>query len=393
MRFEKMTEYLDSLEEKYGIPASDCKVTKNHEIIYRKLTGYADYEKKISLTENHMFRLFSATKLFTMTAVLQLVERGKLGLYDNLTEYLPEFGQLFVADKFEFGFPIHWPQTGEPCHLAHSQIRIIDLMTMTAGLSYDTGAKELMEIKEKSNNQAGTREVVAEMAKMPLIYEPQTRWSYSLGHDVLAAVVEVVSGMKFSEYLKKNIFEPLGITDLYFHWDKDEKLAKRICAIYMGKFGTDEIKPDDGTLSDGFKITENYESGGAGLAGTVDAYSIFADALSHGGVGTNGNRILGEEMIRLFMTGYTTGIMQDDFEMTGKKGYRYGLGVRVLKDASASRSPIGEFGWDGAAGAYVLIDPIHQISIFYAQHIVGFPKVYSEIHPVIRDLVYEGLQA
>ena len=131
-----------------------------------------------------------------MTAVLQLVEQGKLGLYDNLTNYLPEFGCLFVADKFEFKFPIHWPQAGEPCHLAHNQIRIIDLMTMTAGLSYDTGAAELMAIKEKSNNQAGTREVVAEMAKMPLIYEPQTRWSYSLGHDVLAAVVEVVSGTK-----------------------------------------------------------------------------------------------------------------------------------------------------------------------------------------------------
>lgn len=85
-----------------------------------------------------------------MTAVLQLVEQGKLGLYDNLTNYLPEFGCLFVADKFEFKFPIHWPQAGEPCHLAHNQIRIIDLMTMTAGLSYDTGAAELMAIKEKA---------------------------------------------------------------------------------------------------------------------------------------------------------------------------------------------------------------------------------------------------
>ena len=180
MNFEKLTEYLDSLEEKYGIPENDCKVTKEHEVIYRKVTGHADYKKKVPLTASHMFRLFSATKLFTMTAVLQLVEQGKLGLYDNLTNYLPEFGCLFVADKFEFKFPIHWPQAGEPCHLAHNQIRIIDLMTMTAGLSYDTGAAELMAIKEKSNNQAGTREVVAEMAKMPLIYEPQTRWSYSL---------------------------------------------------------------------------------------------------------------------------------------------------------------------------------------------------------------------
>ena len=97
-------------------------------------------------------------------------------------------------------------------------------------------------------------------------------------------------------------------------------------------------------------------------------------------------------MIRLFMTGYTTGVMQDDFVVTGKKGYRYGLGVRVLNDTAESKSPVGEFGWDGAAGAYVMIDPVNHISIFYAQHIVGFPKVYSEIHPVIRDLVYEALE-
>ena len=101
MNFEKLTEYLDSLEEKYGIPANDCKVTKEHEVIYRIVTGHADYKKKVPLTASHMFRLFSATKLFTMTAVLQLVEQGKLGLYDNLTNYLPEFGCLFVADKFE----------------------------------------------------------------------------------------------------------------------------------------------------------------------------------------------------------------------------------------------------------------------------------------------------
>ena len=145
-------------------------------------------------------------------------------------------------------------------------------------------------------------------------------------------------------------------------------------------------------LLDGFKITENYESGGAGLAGTVDAYSLFADALCNGGVGVTGKRILGEKMIRLFMTGYTTGIMQDDFVVTGKKGYRYGLGVRVLNDTAESKSPVGEFGWDGAAGAYVMIDPVYHISSFYAQHIVGFPKVYSEIHPVIRDLVYEALE-
>ena len=136
-------------------------------------------------------------------------------------------------------------------------------------------------------------------------------------------------------------------------------------------------------------ITERYESGGAGLVGTVDAYSTFIDALCNGGVGANGCRILSEESVRMFMVPYTTGQMSADFAVTGKTGYEYGLGVRVLVDGTVSKSPVGEFGWDGAAGAYVLVDPVNKISIFYAQHVVGYPKAFSEIHPVIRDLAYE----
>ena len=389
MSFEKLTDYLEGLEEKYGVPACDCIVTKNHEVVYRHLTGHFDYEKMIPLRDDCLYRLFSATKVVTMTAAMQLIEKGKLGLYDELTDYIPEFGKLKVADEFKFEFPLHWPTNDDPCHLAHNSIRIIDLMTMTAGMNYNTMAPELMELKEKTNNEASTLEVVKEMAKMPLLHDPRTRYGYSLAHDIIAAVIEVVTGLKFSEYLKKNIFEPLGVSDFYF--TIDEEVKKRVPAMYAGEFGTTNIKPDDGVQADSFKITKNYESGGAGLIASVEAYSVFIDALANDGVAKNGNRILSHDSIKLFMTPYTTGTMQEDFDMSGKVGYSYGLGVRVLTDKSASRSPLGEFGWDGAAGAYVLADPINKISIFYAQHIMGFPIVYSEIHPQIRDLVYEEL--
>lgn len=388
MNFNKLREYMDSLHKEYGVPAAACRITKDHQVVFNHMTGYSDFEKTVPLSEDTLFRLFSATKVVTMTAVLQLVEKGKLGLYDEVYRYLPEFGHMMVADSFEFKFPIKWPKSTDRCHLAHNSIRIIDLMTMTAGLSYDTHSDELMEIKRHSNNQASTREVVAAIAKMPLVYEPRTRYSYGLGHDVLAAVVEVVSGQKFSDYLKDNIFDPLGIKDFYFHWD-DKNLSDRICALYTGVFGSDEIKPDDGFMSDSFKVTANYESGGAGLAGTAEAYSTFIDALSNNGVGANGARILSEESVKLFTIPYTTGQMSKDFAASGKTGYEYGLGVRVLVEQNASKSPVGEFGWDGAAGAYALVDPFNHISIFYAQHIMNFIKVYSEIHPKIRDLAYE----
>ena len=389
MNFDKLTHYIDSLEKEYGIHAADCKITKDHQMVYRHMAGYADYDNKVPLSENNLFRLFSATKVITMTAVLQLVERGKLFLYDEVRQYLPEFDRLLVADSFEFKFPLTWPVREDKCHLANNSIRIIDLMTMTAGLSYDTDARELMEIKRSSNNQATTREVVARIAKLPLTYEPRTRWGYGLGHDVLAAVIEVVSGMKFSDYLNKNICAPLGIKDFGFSWKGEA--AERVCALYMGVFGTDDIVPDDGVRSDTFKITDNYESGGAGLVGTVDAYSTVIDALCNGGLSADGTRILGSEMIELLTREYTQGRMREDFQMTGKKGYGYGLGVRVLTDKVASRTPVGEFGWDGAAGAYVVVDPFNHISIFYAQHVMGFPRAYSEIHPTIRDLAYEAM--
>ncbi|WP_130837306.1 serine hydrolase domain-containing protein [Lachnoclostridium sp. Marseille-P6806] len=390
MNFEKLTMYLDGLKESYGVPGSDIIVTKDHETVYRHQTGFCDYEEKIPTREDNLYRLFSATKVITMTAVMQLIEQGKLGLYDELQKFIPEFGCLYVADEYTFSFPIHWPERSDPCHLAHNSIRIIDLMSMTAGLNYNTTAPELLRVKEESGNQASTQEVVRAMAGMPLLYEPRTRWAYSLAHDVLAAVVEIVSGQKFSEYLDEHIFRLLGVSDLHFGLDAEQQ--KRLAALYMGKFGTKDIVRDDGEMSDSFKITENYESGGAGLIAGIADYSTVIDALANGGVGRNGARILSEKSIRLFMTNYTTGQMQKDFEESGKDSYGYGLGVRVLIDGSRSKSPLGEFGWDGAAGAYVVIDPIHHVSIFYVQHIMGFPVVYSEIHPAIRDLVYEALQ-
>lgn len=285
--------------------------------------------------------------------------------------------------------PVVWPTENDPCHLAHRTIRMIDLMSMSAGLSYDMEAEALKRVKKDSGNQAGTREVVGAIARMPLLYEPGTRWRYSLAHDVLAAVVEAVSGMRFGEYLKANIFEPLEIKDFYFSLDEAQKA--RLSAFYTVDTDRDVIVPAGEELAETFRVTSNYESGGAGLIGTVDAYSVFADALCNGGVGWNGRAILSGESIRLFSTNYVTGRLLADFKRGGKIGYGYGLGVRVLMDPCTSRSPLGEFGWDGAAGAYVLADPVNHISIFYAQHIMAFQKAYDEIHPKIRDLAYEAM--
>jgi CubicO group peptidase (beta-lactamase class C family) len=352
------------------------------------MKGHSDYALSAPVSENDLYEVYSCTKVITMTAVMQLIEQGKIGLNDELEKYLPEFSHMQVATDFRLGeWPFKWPTLSSPLVPAKNKILIHDLMSMTAGLSYDVTSEAIQEEKRKTGNKAVTRQMIEAIARMPLICEPGTRYSYALGHDVLAAVVEVVSGMTFSQYLKINIFDPLAITDMYFRVPENEK--HRISAQYMKDMNTGVIAPSSGMI---FRLSDEYESGGAGLTCTVDAYSMILDALANDGVGATGERIIKPASIRTMSKNWLTDQQLEDFKKSGKVGYGYGLGVRTLIDSSCSKSPLGEFGWDGAAGAYALIDPINHISIFYAHEILGMIKAYSEIHPTVRDLVYEAVK-
>ena len=374
MNFTRLTEYLDSLQSNYKIPGGDCIICQNHETLYRHSFGFSDYEKQKPVDRNDIYMLFSASKIITITAVLQLIEQEKLHLYDPLTDFFPEFSVLRVADDFKLSFPAKWPDQNTPCHLAHNPIRIIDLMTMTSGLSYDMESDVFRRLRNNSSHPAYTCEVISSIAKMILVYEPGERWAYNLGHDILAGVVEKISGMRFSEYLDQNLFGPLGITD--FHFRPEAVHTARLAALYRTEIGaddqlTDNILPYPEGYCNNFRVTENYESGGAGLFGTLEAYSKVIDCLACGGTGFNGSKILSENTVKLLTIPYTTGKQLEDFRMTGKKEYGYGLGVRVRMKEDNSRVPVGEFGWDGAAGAYVLADTHYGISIFYLQHEIG----------------------
>ncbi len=390
MDLTKLDRFIVNLETNYGVPAFGIQITKGHQTIYQKYAGHSDSDGKKELTEDNLFQVFSATKMITMIAVMQLLEQGKLSLYEDISRYLPEFAFLQVADGFDMINSSRFPASNVPCHIAQHPIRIIDLMTMTGGLNYDIHSDVLAELKKNSKNLATTYEMVSSMSRMPLIYEPGTRWCYSYGHDILAGVVEVVSGLSFGEYLKKNVFEPLGVKNFWFQYN--DAIRSRICQLYINDPSKNVFAPIDGENANVFRLTSRYESGGAGLITTVKDYSAVIEALANGGVGRNGNRILCDESIRRFTLPYTKGTQQEDFVRSGRIGYSYGLGVRVHTDPSVGKSPLGEFGWDGAAGAYLMVDPINEISIFYAEHIVQHARAYTEIHPMIRDLVYEGLK-
>lgn len=390
MNFHLLEQYLDSLEEEYGIPGLDVIVTKDHETIFRRMVGHADPEAGRPVGPRDIYLLYSCTKVVTMTAMMQLIEQGRASLYDPVSRFLPEWEYMTVADAdWKTKGPNFSPRLREPAHYAKNRVRIIDCMAMMAGLTYDLHSEAIEELlREKPN--AGTREIIRAMARMPLLYEPGTHYQYSLGHDVIGAVIEEISGEKYSEYLQKHIFDPLGIDELTCHPTAEQ--WKRLSTLYLFDPATrklEAVNPRDHS----YAVTPAYESGGAALAGTAESYSAVLEALANGGVGRSGERILKEESVLRFTHSVTTGEALQEFRVGRFLEYAYGLGVRVKTSDFLGWSPVGEFGWDGAAGGYALVDPFNHISVFYVQHILNFFEGYSFIHPRVRDLVYKGLEA
>ena len=389
MNFHLLEQYLDSLEEEYGIPGLDVIVTKDHETVFRRMVGHSDRERKKPVSDRDFYLFYSCTKVVTMTAMMQLIEAGRASLYDPVSRFLPEWENMTVINAdYKTKGPDFNPTLSEPSHYAKNRVRIIDCMAMMAGLTYDLHSEAIRELLAEKPD-ATTREVVAAIARMPLLFEPGTHYRYSLGHDIIAAVVEAISGERFSDYLERHLFAPLGITELTCHPTPEQQA--RMSAMYVYQPDTHEMKYRE-MADSGFMISPNYESGGAALAGTADAYSAVLEALANEGVGRNGARILQKESVLRFTHSVTTGEATQEFRVGRFLEYAYGLGVRVKVDPILGWSPVGEFGWDGAAGGYGVIDPFHHVSIFYVEHIMNFFEGYSVIHPRVRDLVYKGLQ-
>lgn len=389
MDFSRLTAFLDGLAGKYGVPGFDIIITKDHETVYRHMGGHSDYGRRVPVNGSELYYIYSATKVITMTAAMQLILRGEIGLDDPVSRWLPEFEHMEVADRCELGkWPPVVPTLRDPHHPARTPITLRMLMSMTAGLNYAIGGGPILAARAETGDQADTRRMIRAVAEMPLLFEPGTHYSYSLGHDVIAAVIEVATGRSFSAYLKENIFDPLGVRDMYFH--PDEAQLARLMAQYSCEAGTEKIVP--GPQGNAFCLSRRYESGGAGLCCSAEAYSAVAEALANGGTGRNGARILTPEGIALLSENQLSEAVLPDFLVPWRTEYGYGLGVRTVIRPEETPTPAGEFGWDGAAGAYALMDPVNRVSIFYAQQILGMVKVYQEIHPAIRNLAYEALK-
>ncbi len=366
MDFTELKAELQRIHQEDGVPGCAMTVRVGRETVM---------EEFLNTKADTLFWLYSATKVFTATMFGRMLEQGKLGLYDRVSDYLPEFKDLTVQSE-----------NGEQ-HRATKEMTLQQLISMCSGMTYDIFSPIIQNAQDRT-----TVGIVREMAKMPLAFEPGDSYLYSLGHDVLAAVMELVSGKRYADLLRDEIFLPLGMEDSGFHPTPEQEA--RFAPQYQWK-GIAAGSEACGQANK-FCFSDDYDSGGAGMFSRLRDYILLPEALANGGLGRDGYPLLKPETIEELRLdrlagGQRTGF---DFRWGRLRSYGYGLGVRTrLDQKDGSLAPVGEFGWDGAAGAYTVIDPENHLSVFYVQHVLDMGYGFDVLHPRLRELVYRGLNA
>ncbi len=359
--FTKVQQFMDSFLE-MGIPGFDCIIYKDGREAFRYMNGYRNLEQKLPMRGDERYNIYSCSKPITCTAALQLFEKGKFSLEDPLSKYIPAFAEMTV-------------QTEEGIVPANKPITILDLFCMGAGFTYNTNSANLRLAREETGGRCPTVKTMDYLAKDPLQFHPGEKYAYSLCHDVLAAVVEVISGMPFAEYVKKNIFDPLGMIRSTFMLPEEE-----LDSITEQYRYNNELKRviNCGKKIQTYKLGSEYASGGAGCISTAEDYILFLEAMRKGDI------LLKRETIDMMSINHLTQQQLTTYGVSG--GYGYGLGVRC----TCGNDDITEFGWGGAAGAYLSIDRTNQMTVFYVQHVLNSPN--QGIRQNVRPLALEILR-
>lgn len=359
--FEKTKAFCDSFLE-LGVPGFDLAVYQDGKCILRHMNGYSDLENKVKINGSERYNVYSCSKVITCVAAMQLWEKGLFSLEDKLSDYMPEFKEMTV-------------KTGRWYKKAEKPILVRHLFEMTAGFSYRCHSPQLITAVSETEGKCPTRETMKYLAKEPLLFEPGDRWEYSLCHDVLAALVEVVSGEKFETYVKKNIFDVADMSRSTFMLPEEE--LNTIAEQYRFENGR-AVNVGKNIVT--YKLGSEYASGGAGGISTVDDYIKFLEALRT-------HKLLKPETLKLMMTDRLTEWQKRTYWTRATHGY--GLGVRCPKGDNR----YVDFGWGGAACAYLAVDVENKISLYFGAHLLSSPVqgLRSMLYRFIRtELIDQG---
>jgi CubicO group peptidase (beta-lactamase class C family) len=385
-RLQRITAAVDQSIKDQQIAGAVTIIVRHGKVAWLKSQGMLDREAAKLMPEDAMFRICSMTKPITTVAVMMLYEEGKFELEDPISKYLPEFKSPKVLVKSASG--------GSPYTIpATREITIRDLLRHTSGLTYNWN-QDLGKMYDDANVATGIMQYdgtiadsVKRLAAQPLLFNPGERWEYSLGVDVLGRLVEVVSGMPLDEFLRKRVFEPIGMKDTYFY-PPQEKLARLAAAygIFDGKMTRFPDKPVvDGLLTYSADYPYNGPkklfSGGGGLVSTAADYAQFCQMILDSGM-IHGKRLLSRKTVEL-MTHDQLG------KIAPEQGFGLGFGIDGTKAPLDELGTPGEFGWGGFFYTTFTIDPKEQmIVIFMAQlHPAGDVNIQN----VVKTMAYQSI--
>jgi CubicO group peptidase (beta-lactamase class C family) len=366
------------------IPGAIVLIQQHGKPVYFEKFGVRDIATQLPMTDDTIFRLYSMSKPVTSVAAMMLVDDGRLALADPVAKYIPAFADLKVG--------VEKPdEAGKPTlqlEPLHRPITIEDLLRHTSGLTYsfygDSAVRKLYAQADLFNGDLDNAQFVERIAKLPLAEQPGTLWDYGHSTDVLGRIIEIVSGKSLFQYEKERLLDPLGMSDTAFYV-ADEAKRPRIA----------EPMPDDRIISPVAGIRDpigprKWESGGAGLVGTIGDYSHFAQMLLNGGV-FDGKRYLKPETVALMTSdhiGPETRIARGHFYFPGDdSGFGLGFAVRTSHDPG-TLLPLGEYRWDGVGGTFFFIDPQDDM---FTVVMMRSPSQRGRIQTELKKLIYQAL--
>ena len=396
-RLERITAHLERRYIEPGkIAGCQVLVARHGQPAYFRSLGQRDLERSTPMTDDTIFRLYSMTKPITSVALMTLLEQGHFQLNDPVSRFIPSWKdhQVWVSGE---GADMKLEAPNRP-------MTVRDLLCHTSGLTYGSllaavGVDVAPDPVDAEYDRVGVRRTdetlesfVGLLARVPLRYHPGERWMYSLATDVCGALVEIISGKAFDQYLQETIFDPLGMVDTAFAVTPDR--ASRLAANYGRRRDKSLVCIDDPATST-YLQTPKFLSGGGGLTGTTADYVRFSEMLRQGGT-LDGERILGPRTLALMHRNHLlngqdlTQMAMGSFAETAYSGVGFGLGFAMSLDEVATGSlGVGDYYWGGAASTIFWVDPIEDlVAVFMTQLI---PSSTFDFRGQLKSIVYSSI--
>jgi CubicO group peptidase (beta-lactamase class C family) len=377
-RLKRLDTMMARLVEQKHVAGLVTLLERHGKIVAFNAIGKQDVSKPEAMQKDSIFRIYSMTKPVTGVAMMMLYEEGKWRLDDPVARYIPEFASLKVyTGKNEDGTP--------KLEDARRSMTMRELMTHTAGFGYvlnpNAPVDKMIIDANVLNARAPLQTMIDGLAKIPLLAQPGTRWSYSIAVDVQGYLVEKFSGQSFGDFLRTRIFEPLGMKDTAFYVPK-EKLA-RLAQVHTGSgaaLAVDANRADPTLVPAG-------PSGGGGLFSTASDYARFCEMLLQGGQ-FGGVRLLAPRTVEMMRTNH----VNPEPLRTMAPGTGWGMDFQIVTDPAAAGDSVstGTFSWFGIAGTWFWIDPVEDLAFVGMVQHQSLPTTRT-IHGLSRSLVYQAI--